>query len=182
MGKETMSSYVSEVEKSNSDPEVKKQFLKRIKEGKLSLEENPNTHFTASFAAYDLDKKLVFVGLHKRSNLWMFNGGHVEKDELLKSALKREMEEEWGSDSFLEVVRKPSLLTITPVISPGDRKCKLHYGFWYFIPVDSNNFDPDQEILEEEYTKTGWKAIEEAEKLIIVPNYLLILDNIANMF
>lgn len=181
MREKVIHSFIAEINKSDTTLEIKKQFLSQVEKGNLSLEENPETHFTVSFVAYDLQKRLVFSGLHKRSGLWMFNGGHVERDEPLKGALRREMKEEWGSNSFLETENKPSLLTKTPVISPGDRECKLHYGIWYFIPVDSINFNPDPEILEEEYTETGWKTIEEARKLIIVPNYLLVLDEIANI-
>lgn len=182
MYKGAIHSYVTEVNRADSSPEIKSKFIKRIEEGKLSLKENPKSHLTVSFAAYDPRKKLVFVGLHKRSGLWMFNGGHVKQNELLGEALKREVREEWGSDSFLETVDKPSLLTITPVINPGDRACELHYGIWYFIPVDSDKFDPFPEILEKEYIEVEWKTAEEANKLIVVPNYLLVLKEIGKKF
>ncbi len=182
MQKGTIRSYLAEIERSDSNPEVKSQFQKRTKEGKLSLEENPKSHFTTSFVAYDSENKMVFMGLHKRSGLWMFNGGHIKKNELPGDALRREVKEEWGSASFLEKVNEPSLLTITPVINSGDRECELHYGIWCFIPVDSNDFSPDPEIIEKEYTEAGWKTVVEAKKLIVVPNYLLVLDEVANKF
>lgn len=181
MSKETVQTFVDGINKSDAKHEIRSKFLKRIKDGKISLEENPKNHFTVSFVAYDFKKKLVFAGLHKRSELWMFNGGHVEKGESLSDALRREVEEEWGSASFLEKVDKPSLLTVTPVINPGDRECKLHYGVWYFIPVESNEFKPDLQILAKEYTEAGWKTFAEAGKLIIVPNYLLVLEKVSKL-
>lgn len=180
--KRIVNNYIDEISRCNSSTEIKNQFLKRIKEGKLSLTENPKNHFTAPFAAYDPKKKLVYVGLHKRSGLWMFNGGHIEKNEAMTDAMKREMKEEWGSASFLNANQKPSLLTITPIISPGDRDCELHYGIWYFIPTDNHKFSLAPEILGNEYIEAGWKTLAEARELIIVPNYLLVLDEIAKKF
>lgn len=91
--KRIINSYITEINRSDTRPRIKKQFLKRIRESNLSLAENPKNHFTASFAAYDPEEKLVYVGLHKKSGLWMFNGGHIEEKELMIDALRREMKE-----------------------------------------------------------------------------------------
>ena len=69
-------------------------FEKRLLEGKLTRDENPTSHFCVYFSAFDPKSQKVFIGFHKKSRLWLFNGGHMDKGETPMEAIKREMGEE----------------------------------------------------------------------------------------
>lgn len=66
-------------------------FFSRIEKGQLTRDENISSHFCVYFAAYDPECKQVFIGQHKKSGLWLFNGGHIDKGETPNETLKREM-------------------------------------------------------------------------------------------
>ncbi len=148
------------------------EFVSRSKEGQLTRDENPYTHFCVYFAAYDPKSKEVFIGHHKKSGLWLFNGGHIDKGEIPKETLIREIGEEWGLKIDLESVGEPKLITITPINNPAKQKCTKHYDIWYFVPVSRENFTPDEEKLNTEFYVTGWRTIEEARSVITDPNTL----------
>lgn len=90
---------------------VARQFIQRAKEGELTREENPISHFCVFLAGIDSTSKEVFIGHHKKSDKWLFNGGHIERSETPFEAVKREMAEEWGTDYIFPSF--PELLTIT---------------------------------------------------------------------
>lgn len=161
-----------------SDKETKERFLKRVKEGKLSREEDPLTHFCVYFAAFDPKVKQVFIGQHIKSGLWLFNGGHLEKGEEPKEAVKREIIEEWGKEVKLPKIPVPELLTLTKIENPEKQICRYHYDIWYFFPVDKNKFSPDQDLLTKEFYEIGWKTLKEAKKLAKDFNTLLALKTI----
>lgn len=157
-------------------------FLARAKEGLLTRDENPETHFCVYFAGYDPQTKKVFIGHHIKSGLWLFNGGHIDEGEVPMETLHREVGEEWGNGIQVDVEDKPALLTITEINNPTKQKCRLHYDIWYFIPLNSDTFEPDQELLAKEFHQTGWKSVEKARELIKNKNTLLALGQFEKMF
>lgn len=163
-------------EKFGGDP-LSRKFLDRVKQGKLTRDENPKTHFGVYFAGFDPKAKEVFVGLHKKSDLWLFNGGHVNRGETLPETLTREMEEEWRFVHPAAKTLKPSLLTITEITN--DRQiCRRHYDIWYFVPVDKTNFSPDESRLTKEFHQIKWLDFGRARKLITDSNTLGAVDSI----
>lgn len=107
-------------ETASSDGDTRIDFKKRIKEGSFSKDENKFSHFCVYFAAYDPAKKLVFIGHHKKSGLWLFNGGHLDKNETPWQAMKREIREEWGMNMEVDNFA-PSMLAVTDIASnPGE--------------------------------------------------------------
>jgi len=148
------------------DDNTKSAFKSRIEEENFSKSENHFSHFCVYFPAYDPENKLVFIGLHKKSGLWLFNGGHIEKSETPHQALKREIAEEWGTDIGIENDLNPELLTITHIEkNPVGRLCKTHYDIWFFIAQDSKKFSPDESLLKKEFYEIGWKTFDEARIL-----------------
>ncbi len=148
---------------------ILKRYLKRVSEGELTRDENPVTHFCVYFAAFDPNNKEVFIGHHKKSGLWLFNGGHIDKGETADEALRREISEEWGIDINLDNI-SPSLLTITEIVSnPNGRPCKEHYDIWHLIPVGKDNFLPEKEKLDTEFYTTKWANISDARALVTDP-------------
>lgn len=107
--------------------ELQNSFLKRLGEGNLTRDENPKIHFCVYFAAYDPSAKQIFLGHHKKSGLWLFNGGHIDEGETVWEALKREIAEEWGIETPIERMKPPRLLTLTEIENPAKQTCKLHY-------------------------------------------------------
>ena len=160
--------------------DIGKRFTDRLEEGNLTRDENPETHYCAYFAAYDPKNGKVFIGHHKKSDFWLFNGGHIDKGEIPKESVIREIEEEWGNSIALQEIPIPSLLTIT-TIDNENVNCKTHYDIWYFIPLDSKSFNPDDDKLEKEFFETGWKTFNEARSLIVYTNTLLAIGKIEEL-
>ena len=151
-------------------PDVSAKFLDRLSEGQLTRDENPTSHFCVYFAPYNPRTKKVFLGHHKKSGLWLFNGGHIDANENILHALTREMDEEWGMRFAPE--NFPFLLFVTEITSnPAGRPCKRHFDIWYKIPID---VEPafDAEKLATEFYETRWMSIAEAEKLVTDPSTL----------
>ena len=156
--------------------EMAERFLERVREGNLTKHENPKSHFCAYFAAYDPKAKQVFIGHHKKSGLWLFNGGHIDGDEMIKESLIREIGEEWGLDGNSFQINPPTFFTITKIDNPTKQPCNFHYDIWCFVAVDKNNFNPSDANLLEEFHEYGWKDLEEARKMIIDKNTLLAIN------
>jgi 8-oxo-dGTP pyrophosphatase MutT (NUDIX family) len=157
-------------------------FINRAKEEKLTRDENPKSHLCVYFAGYDKDTKRVFIGHHKKSGLYLFNGGHIDEGEIPEEALEREMGEEWGIKIKLEDIGEPKLLTITPIDNPTKLKCKKHFDVWFFVPLSESTFKPDQDLLATEFHKTMWVSIDEARKLITDESTLLAIDEFEKIF
>lgn len=154
-----------------SDANTRQKFLRRIARGKISRDGNPTSHVCAYFAAYDPSSKRVFIGHHRKSGLWLFNGGHIDRGEPPIEAIRREMDEEWGFTIRLPRNTRPQLLTLTRITkNPTKRACRWHYDIWYFVPVRRTRFAPKAKLLAGEYFTTGWKTISEARRLSKDPN------------
>ena len=164
---ERLAERINEIASEHPASPVASEYISRAKEGELTRDENPHSHFCVCFAGFDREAGKVFVGHHKKSGLWLFNGGHIDKGEIPEEALEREMGEEWGVVKVdLQSIGKPKLLTINPIQHPTI-KCKQHFDIWYFIPLSEVDFKPDQALLDTELYTTGWKSIEDAKALII---------------
>jgi 8-oxo-dGTP pyrophosphatase MutT (NUDIX family) len=162
------------------DEDISNRFTSRLEDGSFTRDENSETHYCVYFAGYDPQKGKVFIGHHKKSNYWLFNGGHIDEGEIPEETLVREIEEEWGNGFTPQTVPEPSLLTITEI--DNERvACKKHYDVWYFVPLDSGSFNPDEAKLSIEFHETGWKTIDEARELVVDRNTLLAIDKIREL-
>lgn len=157
-------------------------FLQRIEDGKLTRDENPKSHFCVYFAPYDPNAKQVFVGHHKKSGLWLFNGGHIDEGETISETLTREISEEWGLSGSDFEIRPPAFFTITEIDNPTKQTCNFHYDMWCFVAVDKNNFRPVESNLMEEFYEVGWKNLDEARNLIKNKNTLLGIEFVENNY
>ena len=150
-------------------------FLKRLKEGALTRDENPQNHFCTYFLPYNMKNKKVFITHHKKSGLWISPGGHIDKGEGLLDTLNREIYEELGVKQFFPKIPLPFLLTINDGLkydihnAPIENKvqaCKTHFEIWYIVNTDGVNFNIDPK----EFHDTKWLTIEEAEKIVTDPS------------
>ncbi len=154
-----------------SDAENAREYLERLKEGKLTKHENQQSHFCAYFAAIDPVAKEIFAGSHKKAGLWLVNGGHIDEGETLKETLKREIDEEWGLRYEDLDVSEPELLTITEIYNPEKQPCLEHFDVWHFVVVDKNSFNPDKGKMSKEFHENRWLGMEDARKLFIDKNH-----------
>ena len=155
------------IENRFSNDEIAKKFLDRLDQENLTIDENPQSHFCVYFAAYDSEVKEIFIGHHKKSGLWLVNGGHIDKGEALQETLKREIDEEWGLNIEDLNVGEPQLLTITEIYNPEKQPCRTHYDIWHFVSVDKGTFNPDKNKLAEEFYENRWVGLKEARELLI---------------
>lgn len=139
-------------------------FNWKVEMGKLVREDDPASHFDVMAAIYDPERRLVLLGDHKKSGLYLFNGGHIDKGELPREALRREVSEEVGWEMERAEVPEPELLTICPIEIAG-MTCRRHYDLWFFLPVNSEKLVIDEEKMATEYWTWGWYSLEEARKL-----------------
>ncbi len=159
--------------------DVKRLFTERLDRGAITRDEDPITHFGVYFAPYDGNSKEVFIGHHKKADMWLFNGGHIEPGENAIETMLREMDEEWGVVVNQDIIGDPQMLTITTIDNPR-QKCKKHYDIWYFIPMDKETFLPDPIKLLDPYYKIEWMSIDSAQKLITDLNTHKALELIQN--
>jgi 8-oxo-dGTP pyrophosphatase MutT (NUDIX family) len=168
------------IENTPAEPAIRAAFLERIKVPNISRDENIRSHFCVYFAAYDSAKRLVFIGRHIKSGLWLFNGGHIDKNESPSVALAREISEEWGHSVKIGKIGAPKLLTIT-VIDNLIQSCKTHFDIWYFLPLHSDEFNPDQKLLAAEFYECGWKNFDEAKLAVKDRNTLAGIETINSL-
>src|SRR4030042_3253839 len=106
------------IESTKAKAADRREFLRQAEEGRFTRDENPKTHFCVYFAGYCPESRQVFIGLHKKSGLWLFNGGHLGRGEFPDEALVREIKEEWGDKVKLSGKFEPQLLTVTKIENP----------------------------------------------------------------
>lgn len=163
------------IEQTPCQSDVRPRFLARFAEGAMTRSENPISHLSTYFAAHDPDRRLVFLGHHKKSGLWLFNGGHLEPDERPRQAVFREAREEWGMELSESDVGEPALLTIAEIDNPI-RPCRRHFDVWYFLAFHRQMFHPKQAALRAEFSRSGWMPLAEARQLVTDPSTLAALD------
>ena len=153
------------------DEETKRSFLAKISEGSFTKEENDKSHFGVYFLPYNPETKEVFIVHHRKANLWIAPGGHVDRGENLFQTLNREIGEEIGVNNFFHEPQKPFLLTTTP-IDNDVQACKMHYDVWYLMPTDGSGFKVDMR----EFYDARWLSIAEARKIVANPQNLRALN------
>lgn len=90
----------------------------------------PDPHLVAYFLLIDQDEQRLLLVEHKKANLWLPAGGHVELNEHPKETVAREILEELGiqADFLLE---KPFFLTVTK--TTGDKGKHTDVSLWYIL-------------------------------------------------
>ncbi len=157
------------IQQAGGKEETKLKFLNRLDEGRLTRQENPTSHLCVYFAVFDPKTHRVFIGHHKKSGLWLFNGGHMDPNESAVDTVVREAKEEWGILPP-NAIPLPKLVTLTEIDHPERMICEWHYDLWFFLPMDERAFHPDPQHLAAEFNETGWKTYEEARNLFSEEN------------
>ena len=181
MSNQHISQLITLIQTTPANNTVRDLFIRRASEGLLTRDENPSSHFCVYFSGYDPRTKHIFIGHHKKSDLWLFNGGHIDRGETPIEALRREVSEEWGPHIALKDIPSPSLLSITDIDNPTKQPCRRHYEISYFIPLDEDTFEPDAHLLAKEFYQWGWKSLPEAKKIITDPNTITAMSLIVHL-
>jgi ADP-ribose pyrophosphatase YjhB (NUDIX family) len=115
----------------------------------------PDTHLVAYFVIASKEMDQVLLVDHKKAELWLPPGGHVDSDEDPKETVRREAKEELGMDvEFL--IDEPILLTVTKTV--GNVAKHTDVSLWYLLignPHQTLDYDTD------EFNQIRWFTIDE---------------------
>lgn len=111
---------------------------------RLQKPATPDPHLVSYFLLVDQKTKRVLLADHKKAELWLPTGGHVEPDEDPKETVSREAKEELGIEADF-LVDKPLFLTVTQ--TQGTVAKHTDVSLWYVLQGSSDEpyaFDPEE--------------------------------------
>jgi len=115
----------------------------------------PDTHLVSYFVIANQEMDQIMLVDHKKAELWLPPGGHVEPDEDPKETVRREAEEELGIEAKF-LVDEPLLLTVTKTV--GNVAKHTDVSLWYLLKGDPShalNYDRS------EFNQICWFGIDE---------------------
>lgn len=150
-------------------------FYTLVNNGKMVKADNPAHHCGVMAIPYNKTSKELFIVHHKKANQWIFPGGHIEKNELLETALVREMREELGIT--LPHTSFPFMFSVMPIDNKS-HTCRTHFDTWFLLSV--TEVFPDCS----EFNETKWVSIPSAFTHITHLTYLNVLKRMqkSNLF
>ncbi|OGD67260.1 hypothetical protein A2442_00615 [Candidatus Campbellbacteria bacterium RIFOXYC2_FULL_35_25] len=123
-------------------------------------------HFTAT--TYIVYEKMVLLHFHKKLNLWLAIGGHIDDNELPEETALREIVEEAGlvatlynPDKQLGVSDIKQLFRPMHILLEDITETHKHIDFIYYATSQSNVLNPQ----EGETDDLKWFTADEIEKL-----------------
>ena len=115
----------------------------------------PDTHLVAYFVIASTEMDQVLLVDHKKAELWLPPGGHVDPGEDPKETVRREAKEELGIEAEF-ISDKPIFLTVTKTV--GNVVEHTDVSLWYLLKGDPYRvMNPDLE----EFNQIRWFAIDE---------------------
>ena len=134
-------------------------------------------HFTATTII--VHKKKVLLHLHKKLDIWLPVGGHLDRDELPEVAALREIEEESGLDARLynpdkqiEIGDVKQLFRPMHILLEEINQFHQHIDFIYYATSESNILSPKNG----ETTDLKWFSAEEIKNLDGAPENVKVLS------
>ena len=140
-------------------------------------------HFTASALIIDNDKVLLLH--HKKLGVWLYPGGHVEKNETPDQAVVREAKEETGLDVEIISEKDNNLGDINTDVSvlynPYVILCELvgnhyHNDIIYLCKISGDNREFKQG--EGESKDIGFFSIDELNNIKLFPHFRRLLEKV----
>lgn len=142
---------------------------------RISKPDNPNKHLVSYFVMLDQAEEKILLVDHKKAELWLPSGGHVEIDEDPSDTVTREcMEELYVAADFW--FREPVFITQTETV--GKTAGHTDVSLWYLIKGNSNieyNFD------REEFSGIEWFGFNEVPYERSDPHMERFIKKIRNM-
>lgn len=103
-----------------------------------------NIHLVSYFIVLDPQTNEILLVDHKKAELWLPHGGHVELNEHPRETVKREAKEELGIDAEF-MFEDPLFLTVTNTVGSVARHTDV--SFWYVLRGNRETplkFDADE--------------------------------------
>lgn len=110
----------------------------------------PDPHLVAYFLLLDSMRKKVLLVDHKKAELWLPAGGHVELNEHPKETVKREVLEELDTEAEF-LFPTPFFLTVTQTV--GQTGGHTDVSIWYLL---KGHVDVDYCFDREEFNRIHW--------------------------
>lgn len=140
-------------------------------------------HFTASALIIDNGKVLLLH--HKKLGVWLYPGGHIEKNETPEQAVRREVEEETGLNIEIIGEKDSNLADIDVDVSilynPYVILCELvgnhyHNDIVYLCKISGNN----QKIKynKNESNDINFFGIDDLDNIKLFPNFRCLLEKV----
>ncbi len=104
----------------------------------------PDPHLVSYFAVVDSASQQVLLVHHKKANLWLPSGGHVEINEHPVETVRRECVEELGVQADF-LFPGPFFITRTPTVGP--MAIHTDVSLWYVLKGDHQtiyHFDQEE--------------------------------------
>ncbi len=115
----------------------------------------PPIHLVSYFLVFSSENTKVLLVDHKKAELWLPSGGHVEPNEDPKETVSREAKEELGIEAEF-LYEKPLFVTVTKTV--GNVVPHTDVSLWYAL-----KWNPDDPLIydKNEFNQIQWFAIEE---------------------
>ena len=97
--------------------------------------ETPPRHLVAYFLLFDPNQQKLLLVDHKKAELWLPTGGHIEPNEHPRDAADRELKEELGVALPLW---RPTPLFITETLTVGHTAGHTDVSLWYIYVSDAS--------------------------------------------
>ena len=115
----------------------------------------PNKHLVSYFLVFDEIKKEILLVDHKKAELWLPPGGHVDINEDPTETVRRECREELSVSADFWC-KNP--IFVTQTITVGKTAGHTDVSLWYVIKGSSqNHYEYDQE----EFKSIKWFTLDE---------------------
>jgi 8-oxo-dGTP diphosphatase len=117
----------------------------------------PPRHLVSYFALVDSARRMVLLGDHVKSGLWLPSGGHVEDGEDPRDTVSREASEELGIRATFHDrlgAGRPFFLTVTPTVRENSHE---DVSLWFVLACDRDaELAPDPR----EYRGVRWFSLD----------------------
>ena len=115
----------------------------------------PDTHLVSYFVIANPEMDQLLLVDHKRAELWLPPGGHVEPGENPLETVRREAKEELGIECEF-IFHEPILLTVTETV--GNVAKHIDVSLWYLLKGDPGQ---DLKYDHDEFHQIRWFGINE---------------------
>ncbi len=102
---------------------------------RIEKPDTPNKHLVSYFAPIDLKEGKILLVHHRKANLWIPAGGHVEINEHPTDTVSRELKEELFIEADF-LMPEPLFLTVTPTSASG--RVHIDVSLWYILRGDAS--------------------------------------------
>lgn len=118
-------------------------------------------HLTGSAWVVDRERRHALLTHHRKLNLWVQLGGHVEDDASMREAALREAREESGLRDIQFITENIFDIDIHAIPARRDEPAHYHYDVRYLFEADRHA----PLIVSSESKELAWVALDEIETL-----------------